>query len=175
MAEPCPLRARRKENGMFDIFGNMTAEELNKAAEGLKNEGDAEGLKKLAEENGIDTAFAELYAQGGLEEFCDVAMAAVGKLEVEAAELKPVELVADWVEYIKTSCMDDTALAEKVRDKDKTLKGCIAALLKWSYKNRYRIDKDILEKSGIKGGVSVEMGIPGMGTAKRIIRDYYME
>lgn len=159
---------------MFDIFGNMTAEELNKAAEGLKNEGDTEGLEKLAQENGIDPAFAELYAQGGLEEFCDVAMAAVGKIAVEAKELNAVELVADWVEYIKASCMDDEELARKVRDKKKTLKGCVAGLLKWSFSHRYKIDDNILKESGIKGAAKVEMGIPGMKTAKRIIREYYM-
>lgn len=159
---------------MFDIFGNMTAEELNKAAEGLKNEGDTEGLKKLAKENGIDPAFAELYAQGGLDEFCDVAMAAAGKLEVEAKELNAVELVADWVEYIKVSCMEDEELARKVRDKKKTLKGCVADLLKWSFDHKYKIDADILKKSGVKGVSRVEMGIPGMKTAKQIIRAYYM-
>ena len=40
---------------MFDIFGEFdTFEELNMAAEGLKNEGDTDSLYKLAEENGIE-------------------------------------------------------------------------------------------------------------------------
>lgn len=40
---------------MFDKFGEFdSAEELNKAAEGLKEEGDKESLIELAKENGID-------------------------------------------------------------------------------------------------------------------------
>ena len=34
-----------------------SAEEINRTAEGLKNEGDEENLLKLARENGIDAAF----------------------------------------------------------------------------------------------------------------------
>ena len=55
---------------MFDIFGEMeSAEELNKTAEGLKNEGDKENLYKLADENGIDRAEADLYFEGMTDAF----------------------------------------------------------------------------------------------------------
>lgn len=48
---------------MFELFGEFdSVEEMNKAAEGFKNEGDIESLKKMAEENGIDEAFADMYA-----------------------------------------------------------------------------------------------------------------
>lgn len=47
---------------MFDKFGEFdSAEELNKAAEGLKEEGDKESLIELAKENGIDPEDAEDY------------------------------------------------------------------------------------------------------------------
>ena len=40
---------------MFDNFGEFDSwEELNRTAEGLKNEGDLDNLKVLAAENGID-------------------------------------------------------------------------------------------------------------------------
>ena len=40
---------------LFEKFGEFgSAEELNRAAEGLKEEGDTQGLRLLAEENGID-------------------------------------------------------------------------------------------------------------------------
>lgn len=160
---------------MFEIFGEMdSAEEINKTAEGLKNEGDKENLFKLAEENGIDAAFAQMYYAGGAKSLCDVATAAIGKIEAEAAELKPVEIIADWVEYIKVSCLDNEELARAVRRKGKSLKGCIGYLLAWSFKARYKVDKDIIKAAGINNA-KVEMGIPGMGRAKKLIKEYYLK
>ena len=159
---------------MFEIFGEMgSAEEINRTAEGLKNEGDEENLLKLARENGIDAAFAQMYYAGETEALCDAATAAIGKIEVEAAELKPVEIIADWVEYIKASCLDNEELALAVRRKGKSLKGCIGHLLAWSFKARYKVDEDIIRAAGI-GNASVEMGIPGMGRAKKLIKEYYL-
>lgn len=159
---------------MFDMFGEFdSAEEINKAAEGFKNEGDIESLKKMAAENGIDEAFVELYVSGEMPWLCDVAMAAMGKITVEAQELKPVEIMEDWTEYIKTSCMDDRGLAVAVRSKGKTLKGCIGAILKWSFDNRYKIDADIIKAAGIKNA-RVEEGIPGAGRVKELIKEYYI-
>lgn len=160
---------------MFDIFGEFdTYEELNMAAEGLKNEGDTDSLYKLAEENGIENGFAEMYLAGAIPTLCDVATAAMGKIDVETAELKPKELLLDWVEYIKTSCLDNEELAKAVRKKGKNLKGCMGVILKWSFENRYKVDKDIIKAAGIKNA-NVEMGIPGMGTAKKLIKEYYLK
>lgn len=164
---------------MYEIFGEMdSAEEINKTAEGLKNEGDKENLLKLAEENGIDAAFAQMYYAGETESLCDVATAAIGKIEAEAAELKPVEIIADWVEYIKVSCLGNEELACAVRRKGKSLKGCITDLLCWSFEESYKVDKDIVEaarKRKPKIPQHVEMGIPGMGRAKKLIKEYYFK
>lgn len=161
---------RRK---MFDLFGEFNSvEEMNKAAEGFKNEGDIESLKKMAAENGIDEAFADMYASGAMPELCDVAMAAIGKITVEAQELKPVEIVEDWTEYVKASCMENEELAAAVRRKGKSLKGCIAVLLKWSFQNCYAVDKEIVKAAGVSA--TVKMGILGMGRAKKLIKEYYL-
>ena len=158
---------------MFEVFGNMdSAEEINKTAEGLKNEGDKDSLYKLAEENGIDKGFAEMYLAGIAPFLCDVATAAVGKLILEANELKAKELIADWIEYIKVSCMEDEELARAVRCKNKSMKECLAELMKWSYKNMYEIPKDVAKAAGINA--NVKFGIPGMRQAKNIIRKYYL-
>lgn len=160
---------------MFDVFGEFdSAEELNLAAEGLKNEGDKDSLYKLAKENGIESGFVDMYLSGGMPELCDVATAAIGKIDVESEELKPKELLLDWVEYIKTSCFDNVELAKAVRKKGKSLKGCIGVLLNWSFSNRYKVDKDIIKAAGINNA-NVEIGIPGMGTAKKLIREYYLK
>ena len=159
---------------MFDRFGEFdSVEELNAAAAGLKAEGDRESLLILAKENGIDKEDAEDYMDGCVEELATPLMAALGKLEVEKKDLKPVEIVEDWVEYIRVQCVENTQMAVCLRKKDKTLKGCIGRLLKWSFSNAYAVDSEIIKEAGIKGA-SVKMGIPGMGRAKKIIMDYYM-
>lgn len=73
---------------MFDKFGEFdSVEELNKAAKGLKDEGDIDSLYALAEENGIDKEDAEDYVAGDMEELANPAMAAMGRLEVERREI----------------------------------------------------------------------------------------
>ena len=158
---------------MFETFGELTAEEINKTAEGLKNEGDINNLIVLAKENGIDEMYARLYIEDELDQLCDVASAARGKLAIEEADFKPVEIIEDWVAYIKGSCLDDENIAVAVRKKGKNLKGCIAELLKWSFKNAYNVDKDIIKAAGVSNA-TVKMGIPGIGTAKKLIKEYYL-
>lgn len=159
---------------MFDKFGEFdSAEELNRCAAGLRNEGDLSSLMELAMENGIEKEEAQDYADGCVKELATPVMAAMGKIEVECRELKPKEIMDDWVEYIKMQCAESEEVAAAVRKKGKSIKGCIAELLKWSFGNQIPVDKDILEASGVKAG-RVTLGIPGMGRAKKIITDYYM-
>lgn len=158
---------------MFDIFGEFDSfEEINQAAEGQFNEGDLESLKILAKENGIPEEYADMYAEGMIPYLCDAQTAALGKIDIESAELKPKEIMEDWVEYLKY-LVDDEKIALRIRKKGKSLKGMIAALLTWSFGNQQKIDKDILEAAGVKARVT--LGIPGMGRAKQIIKDYYLE
>lgn len=160
---------------MFDTFGEFdTAKEINELAINLRKEGDRESLNLLAKENGIDLEIAEAFLDGNIDFLCDVMAAAIGKLEVEAAELKPVEIMADWVEYIKGRCLEDDKLAVAIRKKGKSLKGAIAALLTWSFKNAQPVDGDILKAAGVNAG-RCTLGIPGMGTAKKLITEYYMK
>lgn len=159
---------------MFEKFGEMdSASEINELAENLFNEGDTESLRAMAEENGITKDFVELYLQGDVPELCDSLTAAMGKIDIEVKELKPKEIMEDWVEYLRGQCMENEILAYQVRKKGKSLKGCIAALLSWSFKHQQGIDEDIIKAAGITAG-RVTLGIPGMGRAKQIIREYYM-
>lgn len=154
--------------GEFDSFG-----EINELAENLFNEGDIESLKAMAKENGIQNEFVKMYLQGDIPVLCDPLTAAMGKIDAEAAELKPKEIMEDWVEYLRGQCMENEVLAVQVRKKGKSLKGCIAELLKWSFKNQIPIEKDILKAAGVSAG-RVTLGIPGMARAKKIITDYYL-
>ena len=159
---------------MFDKFGEFDSyEEINELAENLFNEGDMGSLKAMAEENGIQEEVVEMYMQGDLPMLCDPLTAAIGKIEVEAGELKPKAIMEDWVEYLKAQCMENEVIALAVRGKGRSLKGCIGELIKWSFKNQIGIDKDILKAAGVTAS-RVTLGIPGMGRAKKIIRDYYM-
>lgn len=159
---------------MFEKFGEFDSyEELNKAAEGQKAEGDVEALKALAEENGIDLEDVQDYLEGTISELTTKLTAAIGKLAAEEKDLQPSEIVTDWLEYIRSCVMDDEQMRIAVRRRGKSLIGCIGEMLKWSYKNKYKVDDRIVKASGINAS-GVEMGIPGMETAKKIIRQYYL-
>lgn len=160
---------------MFEKFGEFDShEEINELAKNLREEGDMESVYAVAAENGIPKEFAAMYMEGGIAFLCDAATAAVGKIEVECKELKPKEIMEDWVEYLKGQCVESETLSACVRRKGKSLKGCMAALLSWSFKNQQPIDKGVVKAAGVSAG-RVTLGIPGMGRAKKIIRDYYME
>lgn len=159
---------------MFDKFGEFDSTmELNKAAAGLKAEGDMTGLVELAEENGLDKADAEDYMDDMVPELANNLLAALGKIKVERHNLKPVDIMEDWVSYIELCASESDEMAVAIRRKGKNLKGCIAELLKWSFKNQHPVDGEILKAAGVKAG-RVTLGIPGMGTAKKIIKEYYL-
>ena len=158
---------------MFEKFGELGSyKEINTLAENLFNEGDELSLYALAKENGITKDFVAMYLQGDIPELVDAQTAAVGKLDIEIQELKPKASMKDWSEYIKVQAMEHEDVAIKVREKGKSLKGCVAELLKWSFGHQTEIDKDILKAAGVTAS-KVTLGIPGMAEAKKIINDYY--
>ena len=158
---------------LYGKFGEFdSADGLNELAGNLLKEGDKASIKALAKENGIPEEFAKMFISGDIPVLCDVQTAAVGKIDVEAKELKPQDIMADWTEYIKAVCMEDEAMAVAVRKKDKSLKGCIGALLKWSFGHQQPVDKDILKEAKVSAS-KVTLGIPGQATARKLIRGYY--
>lgn len=160
---------------MWDKFGEFdSVEELNRAAAGQKEEGDEEALIAMAVENGLTKEDALDYMDGVVDELASSLMAAQGKIKIESAELKPKEIMEDWVQYILLRCVEDPEMARAVRKKGKSLKGCIAALLEWSLKNQNEVDKEILKAAGVTAG-KCTLGIPGMGTARKIITEYYIK
>lgn len=166
---------------MFDKFGNFDSyEEINKAAAGQKKEGDKDALMELAKENGICEEDAEGYLDGVSGELCTPMSAALGKLEIEKAELKPSGIMRDWIDYIIKLCADEYGNPDKepvvcrgVRKKNKSLKGCIGQLLKWGHDNMQEIDAEIKKAAGFTG--NVKLGMPGILEARMIIKAYYTE
>ena len=158
---------------MWERFGEMGYKEINELAENLFNEGDIDSLKAMAAENGIPKDIVDLYLDGQTPELCDAETAALGKIDVECRDLKPKEIMEDWVEYLRGQVVENELLARSVRKEGKSLKGCMAALLVWSFRNQQTVDKDVVQAAGVKAS-KVTLGIPGMSRAKQIIRDYYM-
>ncbi len=134
---------------MFEKFGELNShKKINELAENLFNEGDAESIKAMAKENGVQSEFVQMYLKGDIPVLCDALTAALGKIDVEVKELKPKEIMEDWVEYLRGQCMENEVLAHQVRKKGKSLKGCIAALLSWSFENQQTVDKGIIKAAG---------------------------
>lgn len=83
---------------MFEKFGEFNSvEELNKAAEGLKAEGDSEGLSILAEENGIDHGDAADYWNGDMKALTTLTTAAMGRVAIQKKESKIPEYARDVI------------------------------------------------------------------------------
>lgn len=159
---------------MFERFGEFdSAKEINDTAVNLRREGDKESLIVLAKENGIDEGIVELFLDGTLLYLCDDMSAAVGKLDVEKKEIDCAEIIEDWMEYIRDMCFKDVEFAKAVRSKKKNLKDCIGEILKWSFKNQHTVDSSLMKAAGVTAG-KCTLGIPGMATAKKIIREYYL-
>ena len=160
---------------MFDRFGEFdSAAEINETAVNLRREGDTKSIKVLAKENGIDGDVAEAFIDGDLLYLCDDMTAAIGKIEIEEKKVNCAEIMEDWVNYIKAQCMEKPEIAKAVRKKGRSLNGCIAAILKWSFDHQHEVDKKIMKAAGISAS-RCTLGIPGMATAKQIITDYYLE
>ncbi len=158
---------------MFDKFGEFdSSDEINRAAAAQRREGDYEAILTIAKENGIDPEDAQDFIDGNVTALVTPLTAAFGKLDIEAAELEPYEIMEDWLGYIRLRCTESPEMAEAVRHRGKSLRGCIAALLTWSFKNQRPVPEEIAKAAGIS--FRVTLGIPGMGKAKQIITDYYM-
>ena len=158
---------------MFDRFGELDSyTELNELAENLFNEGDHEGIRVLAKENGIGE-FAGPYIEGDIPTLCDAETAAVGKLIVEAKALKLQGLMLDWLEYAKALAAKKEEVAIGIRRKNKSLEGCLAVLLKAAFQNQVPVDAKIIKAAGITGTGRVTFVVPSMGEAKKLISKYY--
>lgn len=158
---------------MFDKYGEFNGyEEINRAAAAQLAEGDTDAVKGIAAENGISEFDAEDYIDGVVPDLCNARIAAIGKIDIETADLKPYEIECDWIEYIKAICIENEDIARAVRAKGKSIKGCIAYIIVWSFKNAKDVDEDIIKAAGISAQ-RVSLGIPGIATAKKLIREYY--
>ena len=158
--------------GMFEKFGEFdSAEELNRAAAAQLKEEDNEALYALASENGIDKEDVDDYINGYVDELVNDCMAADGKLNIEAADLKAEGIISDWKDYIMQLCADDRELTGAVRKKGKRLSECLGKILEYSYKNRTHVPDKVVKAAGLNPPLDV--GFPDKKNLKNIIYKYY--
>ena len=160
---------------MFDKYGEIgSAAELAEMIENQLAQGDETAAFEIAKENGIDEEDV-LDIQDGVpvEEVITPCVAALGKLKIEAEAYKQNDsIIVDWIEYIKSLAIDSEEISRAIRSKNKSLKECLGALLKFSYEHAFKIPDDITKAAGITNA-SVKLGIPNAGKCKEIIRGYY--
>lgn len=139
------MKDEQKEKKMFGLFGEMDLEELNKAAEGQKKEGDLDSLKALALENGLDPEDVEDYVAGDVKQLATLRQAALGRIKVQEEQTKIPRTAAGIIYGMARAMTTDP-------------EACRAFMKKGS-----RIDKvwDALEKKardGKQGSVGVACG-----------------
>jgi len=158
---------------MFDKYGEFdSSKEINDKAAELKAAGDTQGLKTLAIENGLDKEDVQDYIDGTISELTTPALAAIGKIAVEAQDIKAVGMFVDWVGHINVMCSQSVAFAQSVRKKGKNLIDCFAEVIEEEFKNRGEIDQRITKK--VKG-CPQRLGISTLTTKEQIgiITQYY--
>lgn len=168
---------------MFDRFGEFdSAEEINRAAAAQYKEGDEEAIYTIAKENGIDKDDAEDFMDGLLPELVNIRTAAIGKLQVEAEDLELKGIVSDWKDLLVEECMECEELSIAVRKKGKSLKCCIAELIRFAFENKVQVSDKIVSVTKITHNGKEEkmqgplyLGIPNRVETKKIIRKYYLE
>lgn len=161
--------------GLWEKFGEFdSAAEINATAEGLRAEGDTESIYALAKENGIDREDAADFAKGYVGALTSQLMASCGKINVEKTELGINDniLISDWCDYICALITSDDDMAIAVRKKGKSLSGCIAKILKESFRNQWELPQEIKKAAGVNQKVT--FGVPGMFRVHEIIKDYYL-
>ena len=166
---------------MFDKFGEFdSVEELNRAAAAQAKEGDEEALVALAVENGLDKEDAEDYMDGVTDVLATPLMAAVGKLKVEAEQLKLAGILIDWKDAVAEMSMEDEKLQAAVRRKGKSLRDCLAAMLRYAFENKVQVSAEVVKATKVTHNGKEEpmrgpvyLGIPNKSEVKQIIRKYY--
>ena len=145
---------------LFQTFGEFDSfAEINEAAEGLLMEGDLEGLRKLAAENGLEEE-AEQYIKKETDELCGPIEAAIGKIRVECEEENSV-FYEDVMDYLMANC-DDLDFALAVRKKGKRVSEAADRVAKEAFRNTTMIN-------------GMRCNYCGPMRGYQLIREYYLK
>ena len=159
---------------MFEKFGEFDSfEEINRAAAAQYKEGDLEAIKELAIENGLEAEDAKDLIGGIVDELCNVSMAALGKLKVEAAALDLPFEFTQWVDMLREKCFINETLARGVRKKGKKLTVVLGQLLKASSENCKKVPEEIARAAGVQNPCYI--GTVDRQQFDKIVMKYYTE
>lgn len=126
---------------MFEKFGELTLGELNNTAAGLKEEGDTESLKALAEENGLEEWELDEYLSGTSGQLAYPFTAAAGRIKAEYKELEkgkngfelmPYRVIRDMLE----SMIGEEGMADAVMKKGKRMSEIYDEMKEYAEKNK---------------------------------------
>ena len=97
--------------------------------------------------------------------------------------------MGDWADYIRSLVLDNEDIARAVMDRERSFIGCVGKLAVYSIMHAEPAPPEIIK--AMKDAVTdaqlkklhmekrhieyTKIGMPGMGTAKRLIREYYGE
>ena len=162
--------------GVFD-----STEELNRAAAAQKAEGDLEALIALALENGLEKEDAEDYMNGDIDKLATSFIAAFGKLKVETKYLQIEGVLCDWKDIIVSLCEENEDMQAAVMRKTKSLKECMAQLIRFSFENKVQVSEEIVKATKVTHNGREEplrgplyLGIPNRAEVKKIAMKYYL-
>lgn len=141
----------------------------------MKEAGDIEGLMGLAVGNGLDRGDVEDYVDGAVECLCTPATAALGKLDLEAAELGLESQLKDWKDYVAQLVMESKGegLCRAVFSPDRHLKDVMAAGLKKASENRVKVHTEIIRAAGLPESAAY-IGMCGRDELREIVTGYYL-
>ena len=145
---------------MFEKFGEFDSwEDINKAAAGFKEEGDADSLLALAKENGISADAVTDYVAGDTDSLCTVTDAAIGRLEIEAKDSSEDEGQMRVIRNMASAMIvEDERFATAVTKKGKRLEEVLKRMREEARKSQ-------------KNGVGCVCGTDR--DLQKRIRDYY--
>lgn len=79
-------------------------------------------------------------------------------------------------------CIDDKELRVAVRKKGKSLKGCIAKIIEFSFDKKEPVSKEILAETWVNHNGKREkfkgdlyLGFPNMAETQKLVKEYYLE
>lgn len=159
------------EEIMFDKFGEFDSYfAINEAAGNQLAEGDLNAVREIAKENGIDPDDAEDFIAGDIGELCGPLSAALGKFEIEKADLGRCKgEMVDYLEHVNYLITTDEAFRLAYRKVGVRLIDAFAYVINNSgmYSLPEKLSKRITAKGEVKCG-------DGRAEVCRKLRDYYL-
>ena len=114
----------------------------------------------------------EDYLEGYADELATPLMAALGKLDMEAAELQLKSQLADWKDQIAAMCGESEELCRAVFRPDREIAQVLAAGIKHASQNRVYVPDRVVEIAGLPHRIPI--GMTGRDELRRIVERYYL-